>query len=394
MRCSGEGVRRSGKWLSHVLGGEPVFREFDTYGVEETMDNELDQVPTEVTLQDKVELKMPVTEAQATDSEQDAEQFAYEIMKRAASLKVVKIDRGEFLRTTIKKHCPEVDATLAVASTPIEAGVTPRDLDQIALDVIEFETKKCAGLSFLAGIPGGVALAGTVPADFAQYFAHVMRVEQKLAYLYGWQTFLSPEDEVDDETLMKLIVLMGVMLEVGGVANSVTKFATDVAQKSIARTIERQALTKTFFYTPMKKVLRVLGVNLTKQTFAKGVSKVVPVVGGVVSGGLTYASFKPGAERLRRYLRELPTSGIDIEASPDIAVIRERMRAEERAQAVEQAKTAAAEAADAAGKAAADAADAAGKAVADVTDAAGKVARGVLGAAGSFLTDLVNKGSK
>lgn len=358
------------------------------------MDNELDQVQSVVALRDEVELKTPATEAQATNTEQDAEQFAYEIVKRAASLKVVKIDRGEFLRTTIKKHCPEVDATLAVASTPIEAGVTPRDLDQIALDVIEFETKKCAGLSFLAGIPGGVALAGTVPADLAQYFAHVMRVEQKLAYLYGWQSFLSPEDEVDDETLMKLIVLMGVMLEVGGVANSVTKFATDVAQKSIARTIERQALTKTFFYTPMKKVLRVLGVNLTKQTFAKGVSKVVPVVGGVVSAGLTYASFKPGAERLRRYLRELPTSGIDIEVNPDIAVIREQMRAEERAQVVEQTKTAGAEAANAAGKIAADAVDAAGKAAADVADVAGKVARGVLDTAGSFLTDLANKGSK
>lgn len=347
------------------------------------MDNELDRVRSEMTRQDKVELEAPETGVQASDPEQEAEQFAYEIMKRAASLKVVKIDRGEFLRTTIKKHCPEVDATLVVASTPIEAGVAPRDLDQIALDVIEFETKKCAGLSFLAGIPGGVALAGTVPADLAQYFAHVMRIEQKLAYLYGWQSFLSPEDEVDDETLMKLIVLMGIMLEVGGVANSVTKFATDVAQKSIARTIERQALTKTFFYTPMKSVLRVLGVNLTKQTFAKSVSKVVPVVGGVVSGGLTYASFKPGAERLRRYLRELPTSGIDTEANPDIVVIREKARAEERAQAVERAKDAAAEAADVAGKAAVDAAGAAGKA-----------ARGALGAAGSFLTGLANKGKE
>ena len=347
------------------------------------MDNELDRVRSEMTRQDKVELEAPETGVQASDPEQEAEQFAYEIMKRAASLKVVKIDRGEFLRTTIKKHCPEVDATLVVASTPIEAGVAPRDLDQIALDVIEFETKKCAGLSFLAGIPGGVALAGTVPADLAQYFAHVMRIEQKLAYLYGWQSFLSPEGEVDDETLMKLIVLMGIMLGVGGVANSVTKFATDVAQKSIARTIERQALTKTFFYTPMKNVLRVLGVNLTKQTFAKSVSKVVPVVGGVVSGGLTYASFKPGAERLRRYLRELPTSGIDTEANPDIVVIREKARAEERAQAVERAKVAAAEAADVAGKAAVDAAGAAGKA-----------ARGALGAAGSFLTGLANKGKE
>lgn len=340
-----------------------------------------------------------------TSDEQDAEQFAYEIMKRAASLKVVKIDRGEFLRTTLKKYCPEVDASMAVETSPIEAGVAPRDLDEIALNVIDFETKKCAGLSFLAGIPGGVALAGTVPADLAQYFAHVMRVEQKLAYLYGWQTFLNPEDEVDDETLMKLIVLMGIMLEVGGVANSVTKIATDVAQKSIAKTIERQALTKTFFYTPMKKVLRVLGVNLTKQTFAKGVSKVVPVVGGVVSGGLTYASFKPGAERLRRYLRELPTSGIDLDANPDIIVIREQARAEERALAMEQAKVVAAEAADAAGKAAAEAADAAGKmaagaaeaaskAAAGAADVADKVARSAFGAAGAFLTGLANKDKK
>lgn len=340
-----------------------------------------------------------------TSDEQDAEQFAYEIMKRAASLKVVKIDRGEFLRTALKKYCPEVDASMAVETSPIEAGVAPRDLDEFALNVIDFETKKCAGLSFLAGIPGGVALAGTVPADLAQYFAHVMRVEQKLAYLYGWQTFLNPEDEVDDETLMKLIVLMGIMLEVGGVANSVTKFAADVAQKSIAKTIERQALTKTFFYTPMKKVLRVLGVNLTKQTFAKGVSKVVPVVGGVVSGGLTYASFKPGAERLRRYLRELPTSGIDLDANPDIIVIREQARAEERALAMGQAKVVAAEAADAAGKAAAEAADAAGKmaagaaeaaskAAAGAADVADKVARSAFGAAGAFLTGLANKDKK
>lgn len=329
-----------------------------------------------------------------TSGEQDSEQFAYEIMKRAASLKVVKIDRGEFLRTTLKKYCPEVDASAAVETSPIKAGVAPRDLDEIALNVIDFETKKCAGLSFLAGIPGGVALAGTVPADLAQYFAHVMRVEQKLAYLYGWQTFLNPEDEVDDETLMKLIVLMGIMLEVGGVANSVTKFATDVAQKSIAKTIERQALTKTFFYTPMKKVLRVLGVNLTKQTFAKGVSKVVPVVGGVVSGGLTYASFKPGAERLRRYLRELLTSGIDLEANPDIIVVREQARAEERAQAMDQAKIVAAEAADAAGKMAAGAAEAAGKAAAGAADVADKVARSAFGAAGAFLTGLANRDKK
>ena len=47
-------------------------------------------------------------------------------------------------------------------------------------------------------------MAGTIPADLAQDFAHVMRVEQKLAYLYGWQSFLNEDDEVDDETVAQV----------------------------------------------------------------------------------------------------------------------------------------------------------------------------------------------
>ena len=347
------------------------------------------QTKKQLAEQESLELEVvetPVYET-AEENPQEAEEFAYEIMKRAASLKAVKIDRGQFLRTTLKKHCPTVDANSAVDTTPIEAGVSPEELDQIARDVIEFETKKCAGLSFLAGIPGGVALAGTVPADMAQYFAHVMRVEQKLAYLYGWQSFLNAEDEVDDETLMNLIVLMGVMLGVGSAASSVTKFATNVAQQSVAKTIERKALTKTFFYTPMKKVLHFIGINLTKQTFAKGVSKVVPVVGGVISGGMTYASFKPAAECLRVYLRELPTSGIDAEEHPDIIVLQEQQAAADRAAAVEQAKAAAGEALNAAGKAGAEAGRAAGK-------IAKKVAGAAVDGAGKAATEMVDFAAK
>lgn len=298
-------------------------------------------------------------EVEAEVLQDDAEEFAYKLMKRAASLNAVKIDRASFLRTELKKKCPEIDADEAIATTPVEAGIAPRELDEIALSVIDFETKKCAGLSFAAGLPGGITMAGTVPADLAQYFAHVMRVEQKLAYLYGWQSFLNDDDEVDDETLMKLIVLMGVMLGVGEVANTVTKFATEVAQKSIAKSIERAALTKTFFYTPMKKVLRMIGINVTKQTFAKGVSRVVPIVGGAVSGAVTYASFKPGAEKLRVYLRGLPTSGIDIEVCPDVQVYRAEQKEEAKRKAIADGKRLAAEA----GAAAGDAVDAAGQVV-------------------------------
>lgn len=335
-------------------------------------------------------------------SEEEAEEFAKAIMQRAASLKVVKIDRGAFLRSEIKKRFPEIDADFAVETTPAEAGIAPEDLDRMAIDAIDLETKKCAGLSFLAGIPGGLAMVGTVPADLAQYFAHVMRIEQKLAYIYGWQTFLNEEDEVDDETVMKLVVLMGVMMQVGGAANAVTTFAANTARAGIEKTIQKQALTKTFWYNPMKKVLRYLGVNLTKQTFAKTASKVVPVIGGAISGGMTYMAYKPGAERLRRYLRSLPTSGIDEALHPDIIAIEADKVADEREKALDEAKFATLNAAQSVGELAAGTAQAAGSAAIEGLQAAGTVAaeslqavgasaKDALGAAGGLLGSLASR---
>ena len=324
-------------------------------------------------------------------SEEEAEEFAKAIMQRAASLKVVKIDRGDFLRSEIKKRFPEIDADFAVETTPAEAGIAPEDLDRMAIDAIDLETKKCAGLSFLAGIPGGLAMVGTVPADLAQYFAHIMRIEQKLAYIYGWQTFLNEEDEVDDETVMKLVVLMGVMMQVGGAASAVTTFAANTARAGIEKAIQKQALTKTFWYNPMKKVLRYLGVNLTKQTFAKTASKVVPVIGGAISGGMTYMAYKPGAERLRRYLRSLPTSGIDETLYPDIIAIEADKAAVKREKALGEAKTATLNAAQSVGELAAGTAQAAGSAAVEGLQAAGATAKSALGAAGGLLGSLASR---
>lgn len=324
-------------------------------------------------------------------NEEEAEEFAKAIMQRAASLKVVKINRGDFLRSEIKRRFPEIDADFAVETTPAETGIAPENLDRMAIDVIDLETKKCAGLSFLAGIPGGLAMVGTVPADLAQYFAHVMRIEQKLAYIYGWQTFLNEEDEVDDETVMKLVVLMGVMMQVGGAANAVTTFAANTARAGIEKAIQKQALTKTFWYNPMKKVLRYLGVNLTKQTFAKTASKVVPVIGGAISGGMTYMAYKPGAERLRRYLRSLPTSGIDETLYPDIIAIEADKAAAEREKALGEAKTATLNAAQSVGELAAGTAQAAGSAAVEGLQAAGATAKSALGAAGGILGSLASR---
>ena len=46
------------------------------------------------------------------------------------------------------------------------------------------------------------------------------------------------------------------------------------------------------------------GIKLTKDTFARGVSKVIPLIGVPISTGLTYWTFKPMVNRLKKSLDE------------------------------------------------------------------------------------------
>lgn len=45
-----------------------------------------------------------------------------------------------------------------------------------------------------------------------------------------------------------------------------------------------------------------MGIKVTKNTVAKGVSKVIPIIGGVISGTLNFASMIPMANRLLEVL--------------------------------------------------------------------------------------------
>lgn len=83
----------------------------------------------------------------------------------------------------------------------------------------------------------------------------------------------------------------------------------------------KKALSKTFYYPLIKNICKMLGVKLTKTTFANGVSKVIPYVGGVVSGVLTFASMKPMADRLLTVLIESNFDYDDIKLNKDIEII-------------------------------------------------------------------------
>lgn len=104
------------------------------------------------------------------------------------------------------------------------------------------------------------------------------------------------------------------MLGVGGAAQSLTAFARLVATTAYQNHVTKKALMGITWYPVVKYSLRVIGINITKSTFTKSVSKVVPIIGGFVSSGLTFMALQAQSSRLKAHLRELPPRGIDAEA--------------------------------------------------------------------------------
>lgn len=262
----------------------------------------------EATLSESDSMKEGVGDlkAEADRQEEEAQRYAIAFLKKVMRLKGVAIVREHFLRSEFRKRkVPGKQVKLAVATSPATAGIAPEIIDSIARDVIDFETKKSTVLSFSAGLPGGLAMLGTIPADVTQYYVHAFRIMQKLAYLYGWQSFIDDCDEMDDETLSTFALLLAVMIGVSGANSALTAFSKTV-QANVAKKVANKALMNTSYYPIIKKVLTGIGVKVTKSSFGDAVSKVVPVIGGFVSGGLTFVSLKGGSRRLAGELRSLP----------------------------------------------------------------------------------------
>ncbi|MFD3608742.1 hypothetical protein ACFWXA_11840 [Streptomyces atroolivaceus] len=227
------------------------------------------------------------------------------LLAGAARLPGVRVDRAAYLRTALARHCSEDDVRRAMEETPAAAGIPLEVLDRVANESIRYETAKVSALSAAAGIPGFIAMPATVPADLAQYVGHMLRVAQKLAYLYSWPDLFSTDnDDLDDATKGVLTLFFGVMFGTQSANAAVGKVA-EAMSKQVAKKLPQKALTQGVVYPIVKKVAGYLGVEMTKQTFAKSVSKAIPLVGAAVSGGLTFATFRPMSRRLKTHLSGL-----------------------------------------------------------------------------------------
>ena len=241
-----------------------------------------------------------------------------EIICKAIQIPGVKVDRNKFLAEIFSSKVDWLESI--INNGPVEAGITREEINNIANKLIMKRTSQSSIASFAAGIPGGLAMAATIPADILQFFGMSLRLAQELSYLYGADD-LWENGKVDNEKVKnQLILYCGVMFGVSGAVSGVRVLSTQVAKTALKK-IPQKALTKTFWYPIIKKICSFVGYTLTKKTLASGVSKAVPVIGGVISGTINFASMMPMARKLNDTLDNATFDYSEEEFARDIELL-------------------------------------------------------------------------
>lgn len=223
------------------------------------------------------------------------ESVALNVLNESLKLPFIKVDRSDFLTKTFSN---KIDDMPKLFKEGPQAFFSKEELDRIASNVINSNVLKSSSISFASGLPGGVAIAATIPADMAQFYGYSLKLAQEISYVYGYQNIWTNQDELTEDAKNTLILYLGIMFGVSSAGSTIRILSNKLALQALKQ-LPNKALTKHLYFTILKKVLAIFGTKLTKATLAKGVSKVIPVVGGVLSGSMNYLALKPMANKLK-----------------------------------------------------------------------------------------------
>lgn len=216
-----------------------------------------------------------------------------------------KINRESFLRNTFKGLSEEA-INLCVSESPAKV-IPAAEIDKAASSVINSHTAKVTTISAVSGIPGGLALLATIPADLANYYYHIVSVGQKLGYLYGFPDMVDDKGKLTADGEIMLTAFIGVMNKVQIANELIKKLASEMAKRMSEETAKRIAgniLSKQIVSQAVETVATKLGTKITSKTAGRSISKAIPIVSGIICGGITYATFKPQSKRLLQALKE------------------------------------------------------------------------------------------
>ena len=259
----------------------------------------------------------------AIDQNGDGQITIEDVIIMGLKIPGIRINRSEFLRKEFSKNYSEEVVENIIQYNPAHENISSDAIEKIANDVIQYERLCVSGISTALSAPGGFAMVATLPTDIAQYYGYMLRAMQKLLYLYGFPEIDIKENQIlDSETMNTIIICMGVMYGVAG-ANTALKSMAKALGLGVEKKLINKALTKGTIYPIVKSVAKWFNVRMTKEIFAGFFKKSIPVVGGLIGGGITYLSFKPCCEKLKNTLKDTLLSNPNSKDEPDLIEIKE-----------------------------------------------------------------------
>ncbi|WP_376960593.1 EcsC family protein [Azospirillum sp. A26] len=183
-----------------------------------------------------------------------------------------------------------------------KSGRTP---DECVENFIDWQTAKAAGTGFVLGMPGLVFGAVTIPADLTITTYLQMRMIAVIALLYGW-------DAKSDR--LKTLALLSMLGSGGGevLRSAGVKVGTKLTARVIAKIPGRVLI----------EINKAIGIKLFTKAGTTGIinlTKLVPVVGGLVSGGLNGYMTRQIGYAAKSILCEGPDCIQDAESDPEPA---------------------------------------------------------------------------
>lgn len=201
-------------------------------------------------------------------------------------IKQAKVDRDEFLL----KEFPGVDKKILLEEGPL-AFYNIEELEIKANKILDSTTNSAAFRSFIAGLPANPVLATVLgTADAMQYFVSLLRLLQKIIYTLGEKNLFNKAGELSLHSQLKILGYIALMFSTEVVT---AKILVGETGKQVTKVINSK-ISKKAVNSVATKVLAKTGSNVS----SKAVSKYVPIIGGVISGGSTYLTFKKSGSTL------------------------------------------------------------------------------------------------
>ena len=178
----------------------------------------------------------------------------------------VKVDPAHFLLRL------RVAYGLPITSYQGTFSVSLQQLDAVALDVIR------SGMKMAAAEGAGLGIGGifTLLPDLGILSAITMRTIQKLSLIYGFE--FTTEAEIAELWVA----------------------AATAAGADISRELLEKGVVQRF----VPRVIQAIAVQASKELVEKWAGRLVPVLSGVIGGGINYFFVRAWGERAMRHFRE------------------------------------------------------------------------------------------